>query len=476
MICSCCGLEIKGKKRGPYNGDQYVCERCWNNPTLFFPDKPVQKLQDYLSSNTTSLIQDVNILETIDQYRQHSCNPQKEISETWEKILGYAEIKIPVIAINQSGMRLFLGKIKAFELLIIASVDQWTESECKGYQRVRYKSRNREIKEYLKKCPIPLIPSMLGSISRGTYTPINDCYGNLEIPLIPGSISILDGQQRTGGFDELFEEFKAYLRKDESIFNQEVLKKYNDLMNFEIPILMIDSAEIAKILSKDKEKYKNLMPVDIERAFFIIINKTQRGVNASLKDELASKTIEAGLSGIPVIEKDYWRAEIVPIANELNQDGEPLDGLINLGGIPGLKRPIQLNGFVTSLKELFVNNEDFRSLDGENKKIYLKNYWNAIKTLFPPAFDKLDYNNYLLTKSMGIYSLNYLSSDVYNHFVKNNIYLPSQEMLASYLSPIEDFDWNINSSPFADFGGKKGVKKAYNILLKHINSKTKIQK
>lgn len=476
MICSCCGLEIKGKKCGPYNDDQYVCEKCWNNPTLFFPDKPVQKLQDYLLSNKNSLIQDVNILETIDQYRQHSSNPQKGISATWEKILGYADIKIPVISINQSGMRLYLGKIRAFELLLIASVDQWTESECKGYQRVRYKSRNREIKEYLKKCPIPLIPSMLGSLSRGTYTPINDCYGNLKIPLIPGSISILDGQQRTGGFDELFEEFKAYLRKDESVLDKKILKKYNELMNFEIPILMIDSAEIAKILSKESDQYKNLMPVDIERAFFIIINKTQKGVNASLKDELASKTIEAGLSGIPVIDKDYWRAEIVPIANKLNQDGEPLDGLINLGGVPGLKRPIQLNGFVTSLKELFVNNQDFRTLDSETKNEYLKNYWNAIKNLFPPAFNKLEYNNYLLTKSMGIYSLNYLSSDAYNYFIKNDVHIPSQETLEAYLYPIRDFDWSINTSPFADLGGKKGVKKAHKILLEYINSKTKIQK
>lgn len=472
MICSCCGLEIKGKKRGPYNHDQYVCETCWNNPTLFFPDKPIQKLQDYLSSNTNSMIQDINILETIDQYRQHSCNPQKEISDTWEEILGHAEIKIPVITINQSGMRLYLGKIKAFELLILASVDQWTESECKGYQRVRYKSRNREIKEYLKKCPIPLIPSMLGSISRGTYDPINGCYGNLEIPLIPGSISILDGQQRTGGFDELFEEFKAYLRKDESRLDQKALRKYNDLMNFEVPILLIDSAEITNILSRESDRYKNLMPVDIERAFFIIINKTQRGVNASLKDELASKTIEAGLSGIPVIDKDYWRAEIVPITNELNQDGEPLEGLINLGGIPGLKRPIQLNGFVTSLKDLFINNEDFKTLDSENKKIYLKNYWNAIKVQVPYAFDKSQYNNYLLTKSIGIYSLNYLSNDAYNHFIEKGIDMPNQEMLESYLLPIKDFDWSIETSPFAYLGGKKGVKKAHNILLEYMNCKT----
>lgn len=42
MICAVCGLEIRGEKHGPYNGNKrYVCDRCWRNASLFFPDKRV---------------------------------------------------------------------------------------------------------------------------------------------------------------------------------------------------------------------------------------------------------------------------------------------------------------------------------------------------------------------------------------------------------------------------------------------------
>jgi len=37
-----CGLEIRGVKHGPYNGNKrYVCDHCWRNASLFFPDKKV---------------------------------------------------------------------------------------------------------------------------------------------------------------------------------------------------------------------------------------------------------------------------------------------------------------------------------------------------------------------------------------------------------------------------------------------------
>jgi len=42
LICAVCGLEIRGEKHGPYNGNKrYVCDRCWKNVSLFFPDKKV---------------------------------------------------------------------------------------------------------------------------------------------------------------------------------------------------------------------------------------------------------------------------------------------------------------------------------------------------------------------------------------------------------------------------------------------------
>jgi hypothetical protein len=49
MVCLCCGQPFDNaerKKRGPYLTMPYiwVCEWCWKQPHLFFPDHPAQTL------------------------------------------------------------------------------------------------------------------------------------------------------------------------------------------------------------------------------------------------------------------------------------------------------------------------------------------------------------------------------------------------------------------------------------------------
>jgi len=470
MICYCCGMKIDGQSYGPYHGDQYYCERCWNDPSLFFADKPTKVLRTLISEGQNLSVEDSNIIELIDQYRRHAINPSKCLSKTWEDILGKCYIEIPVLQAQQRAITLYFGKIRAYELLLLSSVDQWTENDCNGYQRAQYKSRNREIKDYLKKCPIPLIPSILGSIKEAEFLSENGLFGALRIPILPGAISLLDGQQRTGGFEELFLEYKEYIKKNSADIDPEMIDQYYKLFNFEIPIVLIDSINIAEKMRHNGSNLPNIEPVDIERAFFIIINKTQKAVNASLKDELTYKTVEAGIRGIPVIEKEIWRAEIVPIANSLNDEGGPLHGLINLGGVVGLKKPIQLNGFVTSLKTLFISNEHFTGLEHSDKGKYLHVYWEAIRDMFPEAFKQQTVEKYLLTKSIGIYSLNYLANDVFQHCSDNQLSPYVKEHIQDYLSPLRGFDWTNESSPFAYLGGKKGVKRAKEMMLDYIQN------
>ncbi|MBT0733710.1 DGQHR domain-containing protein [Methanoculleus bourgensis] len=421
-------------------------------------------MKNLISEGQGLTVEDSNMIELIDQYRRHAINPSECLSKTWEDILGKCYIEIPVLQAQQTIITLYLGKIRAYELLLLSSVDQWTESNCDGYQRSQYKSRNREIKDYLKECPIPLIPSILGSVKEAEFLSKNGPFGALRIPILPGAISLLDGQQRTGGFEELFLEYKDYIKKNPADIDTEEINKYYELFNFEIPIVLIDSPTIATRMRHNGSDLLEIGPDDIERAFFIIINKTQKAVNASLKDELLYKTIEAGIRGIPAIEKEVWRAEVVPIANSLNDEEGPLHGLINLGGISGLKKPIQLNGFVTSLKTLFVSNEYFCDLEYLDKNKFLHVYWETIRDMFPETFEQQTIENYLLTKSIGIYSLNYLASDVFQYCYENQLNPYMKENIHDYLAPLRGFDWTKESSPFAYLGGKKGVRKAKEIL------------
>ena len=124
-------------------------------------------------------------------------------------------------------------------------------------------------------------------------------FGTLELPLKPGIISILDGQQRTGGFEDIYKEIKK-LQTMHSLANRdELIKKHIKLLEFEIPIVFVDSNAILKKLKKESNNQLNIKQSELDGAFFFIINKTQKPVNPSLKDELAYKTLKAGFTGIP---------------------------------------------------------------------------------------------------------------------------------------------------------------------------------
>ncbi len=465
MICSCCGEIIKSEMKGPYNGNRYYCKTCWNNPHLFFEDKLKPAIVKIFSDDNFE-IEDPHIVEVIETFRSVSINPNKNISEFYRNNYDI-KAKIDVIRLNQKGMPVYIGKVNAIQLLVLVSSEQWTESTTNGFQREIFKEKAQEIKDYIEQCPIPMLPALLVSFRAGNYVSTNGSMGKLVLPIIPGLISILDGQQRIAGFEVIFRAFQKIFNEQGNFSGYEALKKYIDLLNYEIPVVFIDSKGIAERLHMD-EPLTNIEPIDIERAFFFVINKTQKAVNPSLKDQLAYKTLRAGIRGIPAIEKEKWRTEIVPIANELNQGSSPLNGLFNLSGKSHMKKPLPLNAFVTSLKPLFVLNKEFSQSTCQKKSQYLEDYWAIIKELFPDSFDT--HKKTLLTKSVGIFALNYLADDIFNLCLLQNLDPFNKENIKQFLSKLKNFDWKIDTSPIAFLGGKKGVKKAHELLFEIISS------
>ncbi|MDV0441777.1 DGQHR domain-containing protein [Methanorbis furvi] len=458
IICSSCGREILDKVHGPYSDDQYVCDKCWNDPSLFFEDKIASsfKVNSHESLNLTNIM---NQIETIDMYLSAMKGDNSEISETWLQLISCQNLHIPVLRFSQKNVPLFIGKIHPAELLVMSSIDQWNEEKLEGYQRERIKEKNREIKEFLKNCALPIVPPIIASVRNSTFQPISDDYGTMETPIYPGNIVLIDGQQRTGGFFELFHEIRSEIRK----FNQDtskIVERYNEFLQFEIPILLINPNQIIQKMHKCDES-SLIRPIDIERAFFFVINKTQKSVNSSLKDELAYLTLAAGITGIPAIEKEKWRAELVPIVNELNKKGSPLHGLISLGGISGLRRPIPLTSFVSSLKPLY-DNTVFHEYSQDQKLQFLSGYWSAIKSVFPFAFDES--KRYLLTKTIGMYPMNSLSVDILNKMLEDGKDPLNGQDIYSYVLLLKNIDWSVETSDFRYYIGKKGTGKGYQQL------------
>ena len=386
-------------------------------------------------------------------------------------------IEIKVTKLTQGKVTEYIGKIRSKDILSLYDIKKFSETELDGYQRELYRERQREIAEYIEDCPIPIIPALLASIREDSVFELKEMgeQGTLKIPRKRGSVMLIDGQHRISGFDLIFDklnEIDKQLRLGIDVNNyQSKIDKYNKILDFEIPILFIDSKNAADILDKEKKpegaKIKQVKPDDVESVIFYIVNKTQKGIRPSLQDTLQFMIYRAGIRGIPSIEKDPWRVEATEVGHRLNSSESPLTGKISLSGARGLGRPIQLNSWVSSLEPLYKE-DDFNTLSRDEQYNYIESYWRIIKQLFPNEFE--DKKNYLLLKSIGVYSLNWLASDIFK-WLKIKKMPINEQTIKEYLSSLKSFNWK-NKDPGASklrgLGGQAGVKEAYKILLENL--------
>jgi DGQHR domain-containing protein len=436
MICSCCGYEIKDKIHSVENGTKYVCEKCWNDPNLFFPEK----------------IQKDDRLKLLSKIASEARNKEESIH-------------VKVIKLVQKDIEMYVGKMKVNDILELFELDKFKEEELEGYQREQYEERTSELVDYLVRCPLALMPAILVSLREIDFECQDGDLGVLRIARKKGSIWMIDGQHRIGGFAKIREKF---------IFSKGVAPSlFLDLMDYEFPVVFVDSrTAAAKVRSRVQTPNNGLSSEDIERTIFFIVNKTQKGISPSLKDALLYRIKTSGIQGLSIIEKESWRIIGAEIGITLNREDEsPLKDKINVSGKRETGKPIQLNSFVSSLRTLFSDNE-FSKLTKEDKLRFLKAYWASLRDLFPQAFDRKTEREYMLLKALGVYSLHWLAKDVFQICHSQTLDFTDIEAIKSILIRLKSFDWNTKTSLFSALGGMKGASRAHELLLEALRQKT----
>lgn len=458
MICSCCGFEINEKVYSIDNGQKNVCEKCWNNPEMFFPEKINQ---DPRLSLLSKMAQETG--------------KQNEI------------VEVTAIKLVQKEIEMYIGKMKITDILNLYELDKFKEEELEGYQRERYEERTSQLVEYLEKSPLAIMPALLVGLRETIFIPISDNIGTLRIDRKKGAIWIIDGQHRVGGFSKIREQFMFTKKLGASLFT--------DLMDYELPVVFIDSEGAAeKIKSKGAKGTASLSAQDIEKTIFFVVNKTQRGISPSLKDALLYSIKTSGIEGLALVDKEGWRIIGAQIAITLNcKENSPLRAKINVSGQRNSGKPIQLNSFVSSLEILFKDKE-FSSLSVDDKIGFIETYWSALREVLPEAFkareqpkangeefgkrysgninknakknqtNNLAKEKYLLLTSLAVYTMHRIARDLLHSAMRKGISLNQPEFFKQSLNPLESFDWKANSSPLSALGGMKGVSKAYELL------------
>jgi hypothetical protein len=132
----------------------------------------------------------------------------------------------------------------------------------------------------------------------------------------------------------------------------------------------------------------------------------------------------------------------------------------------GTGRPLTLSTFVTSLEHL-VQEEHFKAKDHDTQLEFVTAYWRVIKSLMPEAFSVATTRSYMVLKSMGVYALNWLAMDIFE-WCNNESIETDDKNIKRFIDPLKTFDWTKKNSPLAAFGGLKGVRESYKLLLGHL--------
>jgi DGQHR domain-containing protein len=285
-------------------------------------------------------------------------NLLSKMAETLENQKQAIEVK--AIKLVQKDIEMYVGKMKVADILNLYELDKFKEEELEGYQRERYEERTSQLVEYLEKSPLAVMPALLVSLRKTIFVPSDGDIGTLEIERTKGSLWIIDGQHRVGGFSKIREQFLFTEKLGVSLFS--------NLMKYEFPVVFVDSSNAAcKIKQKEPSAASALSSEDVEKTIFYIVNKTQRGISPSLKDALSYTIRSSGIKGLSLVDKEGWRIIGTQIGITLNlKESSPLKGKINISGQRNSGKPIKLNTFVSSLEPLFKDKE-FSKLCNEDK-------------------------------------------------------------------------------------------------------------
>src|SRR3990170_871019 len=215
MICSCCGFEISGKSYPIENGQRNVCEKCWDNPEMFFPEKIKNDQRLKLLS---------------------------KMAQAKESRNGIVEVK--VIKLVQKDVEMYIGKMKVDDILSLYELDKFKEEELEGYQRERYEERTSQLVEYLEKSPLAVMPAILVGLRETNFGSVDGDLGVLRIDRKKGALWIIDGQHRIGGFSKIQDRFFFSKCLGASLFS--------DLMEYEFPVVFVDSQGAAEKI-REKE-------------------------------------------------------------------------------------------------------------------------------------------------------------------------------------------------------------------------------
>lgn len=329
---------------------------------------------------------------------------------------------------TQGAKKMYLALTTAHELLPYITVDAWSESNPKGYQRTQKMKRSKRFADFLSKFNGIFHQTVLMNVRNSTDIKFDPKKNVIEVSG-PSKLYIVDGQHRLYGLKLLLD-------------NPEFTAKFAE---FQIPVLITSGLE------KGHEALQ-----------FFIINSTQAGVKADLKDRLIADVIGPLIDDnflslvIGSKEKRDKIKESIDICKELSSNEQSVwKGRI----VPPEQKAsssyaISERSFTQAIRQILENDIVSATFQKFPDDLFdpIIDYWNAIRELCPEGTGD-DFKKYEILKTKGAFVLNAIFPTVLLYCRGTHLQDKMKEILSN-IDELNDADWLREGEV-----GKKGTSK-----------------
>lgn len=304
-------------------------------------------------------------------------------------------IKLLMAGVKQDARELYVGALRAQDVIRLGRVAEWKEDSDDGYQRAPEAARVSKLAAFLKNESVPLLPSSVLLSHRGPPLPKREVAPGLFEITVEGHevLWVVDGQHRVKGL--------------ELAIDKHGLERFKD---FQLPVVLMEFDDVGE-----------------EAHQFQLINENMKKVNTMLARHLLQMRMEKGGADAKKAIRDarrLWEADSVSVIRAVT--GNPESVWYEKVQPPNVKKSpahvVRELSFSTSLRPL-LSDDLTRDLTVERVAEYLQNFWAALSAMMPEAFESPE--DYVVQKSPGVFILHLVAKYVLRLLVSRNITSPA---------------------------------------------------
>jgi DGQHR domain-containing protein len=355
-----------------------------------------------------------------------------------------ANLKLPAIRLTQDGVKLYVTRMYAKDVVKFGKVDAWVPgaSDSKqGYQREPRASRLRRVAKFIlgKLYPVNILPTAILMNSRDGVSFHEEIDDLGFVTIRPDDeLWIVDGQHRIGGLKHAIEEMGAA-----------------ELEDFPLPV----------VITEKLDKYAEMMQ-------FFIVNTEQKKIRTDLANRLLQQQAKKTDGFASLLEQGVeWKVRATAVTDRLNVAATSIwKGKIQA---PNQKKTsnhvVKEISFTTSLRPVVAGTSLLSKLHVDQVSELLGRYWQALADLMPEAFKNPD--RYVIQKTPGIFSLHSIFPLVFE-LARQRSKNVDVDSFIEVLRPMLDTDdgaeyWERDND---DGASQYGSMKGFRILANHLES------